>query len=259
VTDAIVEMLRFNDKPAGENGHDFGEILFRLGDKSSDEALLGRLFALDPEIVILGDTGEATISRFVRPLEGRGKGASRPYYVVPDVVDATDLAPLFARYPDLRRRVFGMYGPLDTPINREFTMHYNEHAKQEATLASSPSSVYDALYLVVYAAYVAAVRGEGTSGSAIARAIPALSRGEHIGVGRSHVLEAFALIRRDQSIRLDGAATTLTFDVATGDVVEDLVLHCLVPIPRSTSFEARELPVRFDFAKGTWSGGLRCP
>jgi branched-chain amino acid transport system substrate-binding protein len=149
-----------------------------------------------------------------------------------------------------------MYGPLRTPANLRFSARYNEGLASPTSYTMTPSSSYDAFYLLAYAAFAAG--HEPLTGPALVRAVGKLvPPGIPMDVGAAHILDVFRLLREGRGVDLMGAATSLDIDPRTGDTKSDAILHCMHDV-RGT-LEEQELPVVYRAQTGKWSGELACP
>jgi hypothetical protein len=265
VSDAFFSALRFNGRSALENGAAYREFLVEdEADASKDAALVAQLLKLKPHVVILPGTDGGATPRLLEPIERgwRGGPALRPRYVVSGYILGDDFFAFLGRSAERRRRFLGVNPPASTVPNAKLTMHYNESFAPKVPLTASPGAVYDAVYVLAYALY--ALGGEpGTtvSGTSLARAIGRLvPPGAPVDVGPANIFDAFNVLRAGRNIDLDGAATRLDFDLATGDSPTDFAVLCIGVDDAGRASQAIESGVTYRGATKTRGHlPLRCP
>jgi tRNA A-37 threonylcarbamoyl transferase component Bud32 len=257
-SDSIQSTLIFNRKTSLENGPNFEEIIVSP-DAPSHARAVATLLRLRPHVVFFS-AGDDDLRATLLPLEDAWPRATafRPAYLQDTTLGGRGLTALLEKHPDARRRIFGMYGPLRTPANLRFTRRYNESAETKLPYTMVPGSAYDAFYVLAYAAFVAAEAHP--SGPALARAIPRLlPPGEPIEVGAGKIFAVLDALRQGRNVDLAGTATTLDFDLATGDAMGDVLLDCERFSPERGALEAEEIPVVYRASSRTWSGRVECP
>jgi hypothetical protein len=149
----------------------------------------------------------------------------RPIYVVHDSLEPELLA-LLSRSPEWRFRLYGTMPISTTPANARLVLHYNETFPEPITRALSPSSAYDAFYVVAYATH--ALGSSSASGAKLASVLPRL-RGPArtvVDVGAAHVVSALGALRRGENIELIGTTGALALDPETGTPHVDLAVMC---------------------------------
>jgi hypothetical protein len=115
------------------------------------------------------------------------------------------------------------------------------------------------MYLVAFAAH--AIGDEPITGPALARAFGRmLGPGRAIDVGPTQIFDALSDLAGGGTIDLEGAATPLDFDVATGDVRSDFALVCAATdangrAKRESVESGLVIGARTQRAEGT----IRCP
>jgi hypothetical protein len=263
LTEVLFPALRFNDKPALENNHDFQEVVIPFQpDSARDRRAVEVLKVFEPHVVVYDNFA---IGRLLGALEHAFLGTSaRPYYISTEPLGDVRVNAVLSEHVDasgLRARFFGMFGRLNTPSNLRFTLHFNEGLEKPVPYTMVPSGTYDGFYLLVYAAYLAILRGDNpVTGSGLSRAIASLQgQGPRVEVGPWKILRAFDVLRNEHTLALTGTASDLKFDPSTGDVTSDVVASCMEPVPRTTSFEPQEIPLVFSAKDRKWNGTLRCP
>jgi branched-chain amino acid transport system substrate-binding protein len=225
--DALFKQLVFNGKPAVQNGRAYQELTFAAESGGPGAAALAdRVARAASTVVVLLGNGEATVP-LVEAVEARWPAAApRPTYVV-----ALDPVGPFAGYlgdsADRRRRLFALSSVSTTETNARFVMRFNDAraGEEPVGLTLNPATSYDAFYLLAYAAY--ALQGAAVTGPALAGAFGRLvPPGEPIEVGPTHVFDALRLLAAGRTIDLQGAASGLDFDRATGEAPSDFALLC---------------------------------
>jgi hypothetical protein len=144
-------------------------------------------------------------------------------------------------------------------VNAKMTARYNASYSPKVSVASGPASVYDAFYVLAYAAYAA---GDGPlTGSSLSRGIGRLvPPGTSIEVGPTAIFDAFNALRGGDNIDLLGAASGLDFDMATGDARADFAVLCVKAGADGTASEVVESGVSFEARTNKLVGlPLRCP
>jgi branched-chain amino acid transport system substrate-binding protein len=191
-------------------------------------------------------------------VEARGPaGAPRPQWLIPGTLEGKDFFAFLREEPSRRRRFLGMTTPSATPANVKFTTRFDQAFGVSYEPAVSPSAPYDAVYAVAYAAFAA---GAGPlDGAALSRGIDRLvPPGRPIDVGPAQIFDAVNALRAGERIDLNGAASPLDFDRATGESPADEVVLCVGADGRGAPSGAVESGVRFDAKARTLSGELRC-
>ncbi|WP_394836036.1 bifunctional serine/threonine-protein kinase/ABC transporter substrate-binding protein [Pendulispora rubella] len=261
-SDALLGTLRFNGKSAVENGSNYLELLYTNPQDPqpiADSSIVDALLKFRPHVVISAgfDTNTKTV---LAPFETRWPKSERyrPRYVVAGMY-GDDFFQLLGKNTERRRRFMGVGLPTSTLVNAKLTMHYNETYTPKVTQSGAPGAVYDAAYLLAYAAY--AMGDLPMTGSNLARGMARLvPPGEPIDVGPTKIFEAFRLLQEGKSIDLRGAATPLDFDLATGESPIDFALLCAGTDERGMANEAIEPgPIFRAAAKKIEGLPLRCP
>jgi hypothetical protein len=169
------------------------------------------------------------------------------------------LLDLVAAHPDARARMLGVGTVHSTAALEKLVLDYNEvFPSSKVTQDDAPGAPYDGFYLLAYAA--AALGDQPITGPALARAIPRLlPPGEPVDVGPGGVYKAFGVLGGGKNVDLDGASTSLDFDLATGDAATDLAAYCLAP--GASGGALREIPsgLLFRARSGKLEGTRRCP
>ncbi|HEY2510789.1 MAG TPA: protein kinase, partial [Polyangiaceae bacterium] len=205
---ALADSLVFNGTPAPANGADYRELTY---DSLEDEDALGRmgaeLGAFAPHIVIYVGAG-ALVDRALLPLEHPPAGRRR---LGARYVSAAHFEPAMLRLAgtarEERNRVFGVAPVSSRPANARFVAHYRETFADAVTPTDAPNTVYDAFYLLAFAAYAS----DGPpAGASLARAFSRLEPpGVRVEVDVTDIFSGFRALRAGQNIDLSGATGDL--------------------------------------------------
>jgi hypothetical protein len=130
--------------------------------------------------------------------------------------------------------------------------HFNEVFATHMTPRDASARVYDAAYLLAYAAYAAQPTMTGESlAHAIERLLPP---GDPFDVGPTHIFDVFAALRTAHHVDLNGAASSLDLDPATGETPFDFSVLCL-----GADFNNQESGLIFDRRTDSLRGSWKCP
>jgi serine/threonine-protein kinase len=260
-SDALFASLRFNGKSALENGDAYRDFVTPepgRSDASSDYArvVAGVLDFAPHVIVYVGD--DELSSNVIAPVEDRWPRSSthKPLWMAPGTLEGKDFVALLERDRERRHRFFGLSTPSATRANVQFTMRYNEAFDPDVTPPVSPSTPYDAVYAIAYAAF--ASDDAQISGASISRGFARIvGGGAPVDVGPAHVFDAIAALRAGKNIDLNGAASPLDLDRATGESPTDHVVLCVGD--GDSGPEGVESGIRFDARTGKLAGEMHCP
>jgi branched-chain amino acid transport system substrate-binding protein len=260
--DAFFRELRFNGRPAVENGASFQELVFpldagRTATSAPYDAVAAKVAAYAPHVVVYFGADE-TFVRVLAPLEDAWPaGTPRPRYFKPAVFSAPVRA-FVGRDAERRRRFLGLTSVSSSIANARFVSRYNAAYHDPVTRTFSPNSSYDAFYVLAYATY--AVGAAPITGTSLARAFARLvPPGEPADVGPGDVFAAFEALRADRHVDLNGATGRLDFDLETGESSYDFAVLCLAIDERGDAVDSEESGLVFDAASRTLHGDLRCP
>jgi branched-chain amino acid transport system substrate-binding protein len=246
--EAIFAALRFNDKSALENVKEYRE--FVLPDDDFD-ATAREVARFEPDVIVQAPSG-----RGLDAIERAWPSARRPTYVV--LALEPSLLEFLGKSADRRRRMWALNAVSTTTANARFVVRYNDTFRPAITRSESPTSPYDAFYVIAFASY--AQNGEAMSGDALARGIPKLvPPGVRVDVGPTGILSAFGTLRSGGSVDLNGATGALDFDLTTGDAPVDFAVICPDVDASGKAIGGLESGVIFDAAAGRLTGPLRCP
>jgi branched-chain amino acid transport system substrate-binding protein len=257
--DTFYRKLVLNGKAAVDDEHDYVEIVLKGSAPADVATAIDRVVAARPTIVVfLADA--AAEQPLIQGVEARARtsAAARPTYVL--VNDGTaGVAPLLVS-DDLRRRVLAVLSPSNSAPNARFVIRYNQARAVPVTRMNNPSPSYDAFYLVAYGIF-ALGPGEAVTGSAIARGFARLvPPGKALEVGPTNVLEAFAILGGGGRFDLEGAASGLDFDLATGEAPSDFTLLCAAPAKNGKpSGQDAETGAVYRAKTGRTEGTFQCP
>ncbi len=271
VSDALFKHLTFNGKSALENGDSYREFLY--GDQTSVEAppafakVVADVLAFRPHVIIYVSFDGIT-KALLAPIEAGWPRQERfrPRYLLDGYLAGGDEFYAFVgKSADLRGRFLGVNPPATTVANAKLTMHYNETYTPKVSLTYGPGSVYDAFYVLAYAAYAAEQGGQGAqaplTGATLARAIARLvPPGEAVDVGPANIFEALNVLGAGKNVDLGGASTKLDFDLATGDTAADLAVLCVKTDETGKAIDLMESGVVYGALEGKLMGlPVKCP
>jgi len=257
--EALFTVLSFNGKSALANGRDYAELV--VEDDPTPErvgAIAAEIDALAPSVVItlLPADSEASIARAI---DERWTSTSRPRPVFLAVNESTSVFDSYiGASAERRRRVFGVESVSETAENARFVFRYNAAYAPPVTRLFNPSTSYDAFYLAAFATF--ALGSETPSGTAIAQSFARLiGPGAAIDVGPAGVLDAVSALAAGARIDLRGSATSLDFDLATGEPKVDFVLVCPDIDDKGLAAGDVDTGLLFRSSARTLTGQLRCP
>ena len=253
--DSFLSMLVWNGKSAAENGDAIR--LFVASDSMDKDALskwkrvVSDIVAFRPAIIFnLGVDGSilAMIEK-AWPI-----GVDKPMYVHGGGLDIPALMAAVRSQPDLSKRLFGIDTSSAHPAVAQLVMHYNEAFSDKLALYDSMAGPYDSFYVFAFAA--AALGDRPITGRALSGAISRLlPPGDPIDVGPAGIYPALSALSAGRNIDLQGAATSLDFDVATGDAPADMAVYCIDAKRGSVAFAG----LTFKAATMGFEGKLGCP
>ena len=249
--------LRFNGRPAVDNGAAYQEITFPAGTLSKEDlaSLVGRVAATHPTFVVV--LGAGVGEPLAMGVEAKSKGAGTTYILPSQPLQV--MKEFIGRSADRRHRVFSIQAASRSLANARFVIRYNEAHADKVTRVLNPGVSYDAFYLLAYATF--ALGREAVTGPSLARAFERLlPPGPPIEVGPTNVYEALGHLSTTGRIDLQGEWTALDFDPKTGEGPADFVLACAgVDESGSASGESVESGVAFGAKANVLEGSLRCP
>jgi serine/threonine protein kinase/ABC-type branched-subunit amino acid transport system substrate-binding protein len=256
-SERFFDVLRFNGQSAMNNGSQYRDFVFDTEDADGYARGLAHLEDFAPNVVVFVD--EAIAKNVIAPFERAWPRSSptRPRYI--DALSFGDAVLEMARQDrSVRARMFGLTLPSTTSVNARFTMHYNETFGTELTRADAPSTSYDAFYLLAYASF--ALGDRPATGSNLARAIERLvPPGAPVDVGPSGIFDALTRLRAGDSIDVNGAGTTLDYDLSTGESPVDLSVLCVDVDREGRPTGNVESGAVFSATAGRIVGNPKCP
>ncbi|HVY46105.1 MAG TPA: ABC transporter substrate-binding protein, partial [Minicystis sp.] len=250
-SDAYLARLRIGGKTVAEDPSRFRQLELRDGlEGAALDAAVARvaaeLAAFRPHVVVMWTEADV-----IPALERAWPAGARfrPRYVGVEI-DAA-LTAFVAEHPELGRRIFMTDLP-STARTAKFVLRHDEVFPHRASPRIPVMAPYDAFYVVAYAA--AAAGAEPLSGRVLARGIRRLlPPGEAVDVGPGGIYPAFGALASGKNVDLAGLATTLDFDLATGDPTADFAIYCASPVG------AVETGLVYRAAAQRLEGTLRCP
>lgn len=262
LSDAFFKTLRFNGKTALDNGPSYREMTFEAEAPSASPeyaAMRRELLAFAPHVVVYAGNA-AIVEALFAPLEQHWprNAQHRPRYASVGLLPR-ELLDFIGTNTDRRRRFFGVTSVSSTVANVRFVTHYNEVFPDKITRTINPNSAYDAFYLLAYASY--AIPGtEPVTGERLSRAFGKLvPSGRPIEVGLAGIFDAYAALRKGESIDLTGATGKLDFDLATGEPAFDLAILCVGVDEQGRASDGIESGLVYSAAFDKLEGTMHCP
>jgi hypothetical protein len=222
--DRFFRQLRFNGRTALENGEAYREVTFASAPGDDVDRVAARVEATKPTFLVL--QGSASfVPRLIERVEARLAGEKEKPTYVWAAGAAEYLNDFIGRDAGRRRRVFAVNSVANEPTNARFVIRYNAEHAQPVTRVANGGVTYDAVYLLAYAAF--AQGGGAVSGASLSRAIGRLvGPGRVIEVGPSDLFDGVSALATGAPIDLAGTATSLDFDLASGEPYADITLGC---------------------------------
>jgi len=257
--DSFVKYMRFNEKSVAENGDLSRQ--FSVAERTDyqmqlDPAQLQQLIAFAPHVVAFAASGVSPSVQIERAWPRTAR--FRPRYIEPSGDMRPDFRAHLVSDPALRRRVYMVdINPTAEPLIK-FVHHHNEVYPHPITAPNATCAPYDAFYVFAYAA--ASLGEQPITGKALAAAIPRLlPPGEPLDVGPGAIYKAFHALSTGKNIDLQGAATTLDFDLDTGDASVDMAYLCITPGPTPERVDLVPSGLVFRAREKKLQGTMRCP
>jgi serine/threonine-protein kinase len=258
--DRLVATLRFNGRSVTENGEDFRIFVSPDTGDVDDDAVLSRtaaeIAAYAPHVVLSAGMRPPLIPAVERAWPAGAR--HRPRYLWDTAIMRADVADFAQDHPEARQRMLFVASADDNTAVAKYVAHYNEVFSPPQDPKASTSAPYDAFYLLAYA--TAALGDAPITGPALARALPRLlPPGEHVDVGPGGIYPVLYALASGRNVDLDGAQTSLDFDLDKGDATVDFAVHCLTPggggqkphpVPSGLTFRARSRKLE---------GAFKCP
>ena len=256
--ETFYKRLVLNGKAAIDSEDDYQEIPLKGAGVEEIAAAAERVRSARPTLVVLRADDDA-LAPLMQLIEEHAPPAKRPGYLIASGATG-DVASFFGDSVDRRHRVFAVMTPSNSSPNARFVIRYNQSRATPVSRVTNGSSSYDAFYLLAYG-LLGLGDGEPVTGSAIARDFSRLvPPGKAIEVGPTSVLDALSVLRSGGGIDLEGAATGLDFDLATGEADCDFALLCPgVRKDGRASGEDVESGAVYRAKSGRSEGVLRCP
>ncbi len=257
--DAFFRLLRFNGKSALGNGPDYQEIVVDSKATASLDEIARRVRQAEPTILI-DVSGTASPPELARRLEEAPAPMKHPPAYVIANSSTEPLAAFVGANADRRHRVFAIESRSNSTPNARFVIRYNEARNASVTRVLNPSPAYDAFYLLAYASFAIPL-GEPVSGSALAgRFSKLVGPGRAIEAGPTGVFDALTALSSGDAIDLEGVASALDFNLATGESPFDFELVCpAIDAHGHANGEDAESGVLYSAKAHRTEGTLKCP
>jgi serine/threonine protein kinase len=254
-TDSLLSHLEFNGRPAAQNEQRLRQV---VATSSSSAADARALVEFAPHLVVVFDTWNVVVP-MIRAVERDWptRERFRPVYFSPWMLASEALFDFIGASPVRRRQFFGLATPANTPTNAKFVLRYNETFADKTTLVSSPSTAYDAAYLLAYAANAIAPNDEVT-GVELARQLARFGSGTTIEVGPGQVAAGLRAAQAGDPLHLVGSTSDLAFDARQGEIQADEVVMCVNVDGQGRAFDGRESGLRWDVRARALVGRFDC-
>jgi branched-chain amino acid transport system substrate-binding protein len=188
-------------------------------------------------------------------------GLARPLYVGTGGMVYPSMQRYFGKDPDRRSRFLAPELVVGSKANVLLAARYNEFFQPRVTQSFSAAALgapYDAFYLLAYAAFAA---GDGPpDGMKLAEAIPRLlPPGPTVDVGPTGIFVAIRALANGGTVDLNGAATPLDFDPATGETPADWDVLCPGVDDSGAATSLVPSGLRYRAATRALEGRIECP
>jgi serine/threonine-protein kinase len=259
LSDRLVTALRFNGKPAVDNGDDFLEVAFDDVPESYDHAR-DTLSRFVPTIVIVNPLSgpPATLRAIVEGLEAGWRASTPPPTYLFCGTLAAEVLDFIGSNAGRRRRFFGTETSSNTVENAQFVSHYNETFTDQITRVSAPNNIYDGFYALAYS-----IHGLGdapVTGPSIARGFRRLAGpGDTFTVGTHAIFDAYRALHSGATIDLEGTAGHLDLNPETGESTFDIAILCAAPSEAGAAPHTMESGLVYDGRQRRFRGTLSCP
>jgi hypothetical protein len=255
--DALLSHLTIDGRPAVQNDRDLRQIVLDGPASIADAARA--VVEFTPHLLVLFDGWDVLVP-LVREVERTwpAGGRARPTYFFPWMLASHDLFDFIGTDPLRQRRFFGLSTPAKTTTNAKFVLRYNEVFREHTTLADSPSTAYDAAYLLAYAAN-AVPAGKAVNGRALAERLARFGTGgPTLEVGPAGIAAAVRAAQAGESFHLLGTTGDLTLDPRAGGIQADEELVCVAVDEHHRAFDGRESGLRWDVRARSLVGKVSC-
>jgi len=255
-TDAFVEALTKRRSAGFTNTDDIRPFIFQdsqLRDFSGKDAkIIEDLIAFAPHVV---DDGGAPAEIYA--LIEKAWPARLPYrlrYILSHPVGSEPMRQLALLHPTAPSRLFSSDILSSAPATRKFSVHYNGFYHDNHSIEEVNAAPYDAFYIFAYATM--SLGQSPITGTNLALAIKRLlPPGEPIDVGPSGILPAFKILASGGNVDLNGAQTSIDFDLETGNASCDFELNCFDRKTQRSIWGGVIFRARTGELEGTW----KCP
>jgi branched-chain amino acid transport system substrate-binding protein len=259
--EALVSNVRFNEKGARANGHDFAELVYADptgGARPDWGVIVAGIVELRPHVVIYVDEVDDMVDSMLVKVEKALPADAAPYWVSTTNLRGEALFRFLGHDAARRRRFFGVSEPADAPANAQLAARYAAVFDTSMSTNDTPAPPYDAAYLVAYAAYI--VGDAPVTGAALASAIERLlPPGEPIDVGPTHIYDAIRALQGGGHIDLNGAAYSFDYDLKTGEAPVNYVIQCVGVDGKGFANDAIDSGLTLDAHGDKLRGTMHCP
>lgn len=254
-TDAFVDALAKRRAAGMANNDEIRPFIFRDSSKNNpaieDTKKIEDLIAFAPHIIVDGGAKSKIYALIEKTWPARLRHRLR--YVVSYSAGSEPMRALVLMHPTVPTRLF-LTNILSSAATRKFAVQCNGFYHENRTDEEVNAAPYDAFYIFAYAAM--ALGKSPLTGTNLALAIKRLlPPGEPVDVGPSGILPVFKILASGGNIDLNGAQTTIDFDLETGNASCDFQFNCFDRKTQRSVSGGVHFRARTGELEGTWN----CP
>jgi serine/threonine-protein kinase len=263
---SVEEMLpttRLNGRELAANRTDFVRVDYPQAEPKLAKALpelVAKVRGLDPQIVMILGLKEVTdtvLPELEKALTAGGKPGPTYLLVRQQHGKVWDGLLGGGNNEDLRQRIVGITtrGYVELPAFKSFMLRFAAMGGRDEATAND----YDAAYSLFYA--IAATRKtEPLTGADLAQGMKKLiGPGRTLTVGPMDMGAAFAALGSGESIDVEGASGSLSFDPKSGDIEGTAQVYCISRDSHKNPVATVATGQKFDPAKDALVGNYSCP
>jgi ABC-type branched-subunit amino acid transport system substrate-binding protein len=244
IADVVISMIIFNGKTVAANGANFLEVNYGDGtDKAMNLSAAQRVIDFGPDMVI-GELVEQGISDTLATIESSWTATwsntkPKPLYILSEGSRVPTLQMLLDGLSttdrnSLRGRIYGTSpGPRSVdPTYNSFLQHYNSVVNDGTQPNAYDASLYDAIYIAVYAIVAVGAGKKTLTGPNIANSMSFVNPGSgrlQIQPGPNSLSTAFNILEQGNGFDYVGYYGPQDFDLSNGETLAQEQVWCAVP------------------------------